>query len=199
MDIGEILKDTPYLAFLAGGFLAPIALFYPIFFIQLDAIKHGISANFAFYAVSILQAGNIFGRMIPQLFIPNIGLFNLQLLCVTASTILVFAIISVTNIGGTTAFAVLYGFFAGATLSLLPPILASFAKNSDEVGIRVGLGIAVGGFGGLIGLPIAGALLTDRFEWWRPAVFAGAVFVTADICFLGARTGVSRRRGVSKV
>ena len=29
------------------------------------------------------------------------------------------------------------------------------------------------GVGGLIGTPIDGALLTDNFIWWRPAVFSG--------------------------
>jgi hypothetical protein len=29
------------------------------------------------------------------------------------------------------------------------------------------------GIGGLTGSPIIGALLTDNFIWWRPAVFSG--------------------------
>lgn len=32
---------------------------------------------------------------------------------------------------------------------------------------------SVSGIGGLIGAPIAGALLTADYHWWRPALFAG--------------------------
>ncbi|KAF5335242.1 hypothetical protein D9757_015215, partial [Collybiopsis confluens] len=154
---------------------------------------------FAFYSVSILQAANFFGRIIPQLMLPYIGLFNLQLVCTTSSTALVFSMIAVTTVGGTIPFTILYGFFSGATISLVPPLFATFARNFGEVGVRMGLGIFLGGLGGLIGVPIDGALLTSHFVWWRPAVFSGVLLAAASLFFLGSRMGVASRKGTQKV
>ena len=39
--------------------------------------------------------------------------------------------------------------------------------------LRLGLAFAVLGLSALTGTPIAGALLTDHFMWWRPIMFSG--------------------------
>lgn len=36
-------------------FIFSMGLFYPIFYIQLDAVKHGVDSNFAFYSVCQLS------------------------------------------------------------------------------------------------------------------------------------------------
>ncbi|KAJ3805190.1 MFS general substrate transporter [Lentinula lateritia] len=199
IPVREFFKDLPYVASLAGGFLVLTSLFYPIFFIQLDGITHGLDPNFAFYSVSILQATNFWGRIIPLLFVPKIGHMNVLIVFTMCSMILTFSMIAVTTVGGTIAFSVLYGFCSGAAIALVPPLFATFARNFGEVGARMGVGIFLGGVGGLIGLPIDGALLTSQFLWWRPAVFSGSILVAASICFLTSRMGVAKAKGTGKV
>jgi len=195
IPIVDFFKDFPYVAALAGGFLTLVSLFYPIFFIELDGTTHGLNTNFTFYSVSILQAANFMGRIAPQLFLEYVGHFNLLVIGTTTTTILLFCMIAVTTVGGTIAFTILYGFSSGITIALVPPLFATFARNYGEVGLRMGLGIFLGGLGGLIGLPIDGAFLTSRFIWWRPTVFSGVILAIAAMCFLGSRMGVARLKG----
>ncbi|KAJ7844672.1 hypothetical protein B0H13DRAFT_1908781 [Mycena leptocephala] len=53
--------------------------------------------------------------------------------------------------------------FSGAWLALSIAVLASLARNPDEVG-----------FGCLGSAPIQGALLTRKFFWLRPIAFSAA-------------------------
>lgn len=46
--------DSKFYSRKYSGFFFPVGLYFPIFYIQLDAIKHGLSKNFAFYVVSRL-------------------------------------------------------------------------------------------------------------------------------------------------
>ena len=50
---GQISVLTPLSAcnFSARAFLVILGLFFPIFFLQLDAITHNLDPNFAFYSV----------------------------------------------------------------------------------------------------------------------------------------------------
>ncbi|KAF5348098.1 hypothetical protein D9757_013751 [Collybiopsis confluens] len=175
VPVREFAKDLPYLSALAG---------WTTQYMESTPTLHSIRS------VSILQAANFFGRIIPQLMLPYIGLFNLQLVCTTSSTALVFSMIAVTTVGGTIPFTIFYGFFSGAT---------TFARNFGEVSVRMGLGIFLGGLGGLIGVPIDRALLTSHFVWWRPAVFSGVLLAAASLFFLGSRMGVASRKGTQKV
>ena len=45
------------------------------------------------------------------------------------------------------------------------------------------------------GTPIAGALLTSSFDWWKPILFAGLVVAFASGCYFIARLLLSREKG----
>lgn len=45
----------------------PIGLYFPLFFIQLDAAKHGLDENFAFYSVGFFR----FCLTAPKLTLPK--------------------------------------------------------------------------------------------------------------------------------
>lgn len=55
------------------------------------------------------------------------------------------------------------------------------------------------GLGGLIGTPIAGALLSSKFLWWRPVLFSGLCVVCGSSCFIFSRILLARARGTQKV
>ena len=93
IDMKTIVTDAPYLFAVAGIFMAmrasrrgrddadmlPVALFAPIcaqlcalttltfdVFSQLYALSNGVDPNLAFYSLSILNAGSVFGRVVPN-------------------------------------------------------------------------------------------------------------------------------------
>jgi len=105
----------------------------------------------------------------------------------------------VKNAVGIVLFASIYGIFSGAYIGLLGPMLALLAKSDSEIGERMGICFSVTAFGGLIGNPIAGALLTSSYTWWKPIVFAGLVAGLGSVCFLSARFFVAREKGTGIV
>lgn len=51
--IWSFMSITPKLSLYSSAFLFSQAIFFPVFYIQLDAVEHGVSSSFAFYSVSV--------------------------------------------------------------------------------------------------------------------------------------------------
>ena len=189
-------KEPPYTLFVLGGFTGFVGLYIPFFFTtSFAAGKAGASEQLASYFIPILNAASIFGRIIPNLVADKIGPLNVLIPCTFAVGILAFSWIAVHDVGGLTAFAVVYGFFSGTFVSLPPSTIATLSPNLNTVGTRMGMAFSAVGLGILIGNPIAGALLDLRtMKFINAQIFCGATVVAAGIFFLLARiakTGAS--------
>ncbi|KAH8116699.1 MFS general substrate transporter [Phellopilus nigrolimitatus] len=150
-------KDRTYVVATAGTFLLITAVFFPIFYLQLDAVDHSVDQTLAFY--TRIRAGSSI--------VDRTGVFNLIVPCTLACGVLIFSMVAISDLAGTIVIAILYGFFSGACISLLGPMLANLSKDASEVGARIGVCFGIGG------PPITGALLTSQNIWIRPAVFCG--------------------------
>ncbi|KAG1745679.1 hypothetical protein EDB19DRAFT_1906195 [Suillus lakei] len=49
-------REVPFVLMTAGILLCQIGFFFPVFYLQLDSIKHGIDVRFSFYSLVILNA-----------------------------------------------------------------------------------------------------------------------------------------------
>ncbi|KAJ7606610.1 major facilitator superfamily domain-containing protein [Roridomyces roridus] len=145
-----------------------IGFYYPLFYLQLDATKHGIDPTFAFYALVIMNASSFIGRLFP-------GLVSHR-----------WSVKTMITVAAGCATVSLYGFFAGFIVSLMGPLFAILTDDLSELGTRIGLSFAFSGLGILVGPPIDGLLLTNDFVWWRPALFSGVMALAGFGCFLGA-------------
>ncbi|KAG0699131.1 MFS general substrate transporter [Suillus ampliporus] len=174
VDIKAILSDFGYWLCIIGATLTFWGLFVPFFYLQVFSESHGLSKNIGFYAIPIMNASSLFGRTIPNFLGDIIGPFNVMIPCTIMSGGLLFLMFAATNLGGTIAFGILYGFFSGGFISLITPAAASFSKDINEIGIRIGITSFVISFALLTGNPIAGALVevNTRYFWYRPLVFA---------------------------
>ncbi|KAF9043327.1 MFS general substrate transporter [Panaeolus papilionaceus] len=187
-------KDPAYFVFLVSAVPCFLGLFFSVFYIQLDAVLHGVSEDFAFYSLSILNAASLLGRIIPALLAPRLGVFNLGVFCTTATGFVVLCMLAIRNIVGTALFAIFFGFTSGAAIALTPAMLALLAKDPNEIGQRMGIYFGWGGIFGLFATPISGALLTQEYLWTSPTVFAGIMVITAGCLFAVTRYFVSKSR-----
>ena len=141
-----------------------------MFYIQLDAVLHGVDANLSFYLVrthphprlphspptlpqiTALNAASIPGRLLPTFLADRFGIFNIQIFCGAAAGAVVLGML---GIGSSPAppivLAILYGFFSGAYVSLSSPALISLANSHTEIGARIGMGFLVTSFAALTG------------------------------------------------
>ncbi|KAG6836409.1 hypothetical protein H0H93_008210, partial [Arthromyces matolae] len=197
-DIRTFFKEPAYLSAVMGIFFIFSALWFPIFFIQLKAIVNGLSPNFAFYTLVILNLTNGIGRLIPNFIALHLGVVNVMIFCMTSLGIMTFCLLAITNVPGTVMFAIFYGFFSGSYSGVVAAMIASLANRDSEIGARIGLCFAVIGIAGLIGTPISGALLTPSYVWWRPIVFAGSCVFVGSSLLLYARFIQAKKKGTWK-
>ncbi|KAF8903979.1 MFS general substrate transporter, partial [Mucidula mucida] len=174
----EVLKDAAFMVSIAGACFVCLGLFFPYFYLQLYAIDKGIDSNLAFYALAILNAGSILGRLLPSFFADKIGIYNMLIPSLACTSILLLALVGsdINNIPGLVAFACFYGFFSGSYYSLIPSLICQLTTNMSDLGTRMGLAFTCVGVFMLCGSPLDGALLhssTAAYDWTRCIAFCG--------------------------
>ncbi|KAI0723230.1 MFS general substrate transporter [Earliella scabrosa] len=194
-DMKGIITDIPYLLANFSTLVIDWGLFFPYFYLQLYAIEHGVNPEIAFYTLAVMNAAAVFGRVVPNYFADKYGPFNTVLPVTFACAVLLFALFGITTLAGTVVFALLFGFFSGAYLSLCAPCVASLARNPSEIGARFGPAYLITSFGALTGTPITGALVGDNFTWWKNTLFCGLVSVVSLGMLIVARNMIAARKG----
>ncbi|KAG2152588.1 major facilitator superfamily domain-containing protein [Suillus bovinus] len=174
----KCIRDVPFSLMIAGGFLFQTGFYYPMFFFQLDTIKHGIGATFSFYSLVVLNASNCVGRVTSGFIAALTGVPNVTIVATVSCSILNLGLIGLSNLGSAIALGVLYGYFAGLYIGAWVPLMADLTPDLSELGARMGICFCLSGFGSLIGTPISGALLTSNYTWWIPALFSGVHFAS---------------------
>ncbi|KAG1744490.1 MFS general substrate transporter [Suillus occidentalis] len=196
VDVKAILSDFGYWLCIIGATLTFWGLFVPFFYLQVFSEKHGLSKTSRFLRDphyerffnirkdnselfrrrhwDHLTVCRIIYRRHTAVMIP----------CTIISGGLLFLMFAATNLGGTIAFGILYGFFSGGFISLITPAAASYSKDLNEIGIRIGITSFVISFALLTGNPIAGAVVQvhGSYIWYRPLVFASVVVLAGAAC-----------------
>lgn len=129
-----------------------------------------------------LTLRSIFGRIIPGALADKVGKFNMQSLWCSVAGVLILALgLPASGNAAYITFALFYGFASGAFVSLLPAQIAHISKI-EQIGIRVGVLFACISFAGLVGNPIAGAIVdANNGKYWGMNVFSG-IMVLAGAC-----------------
>ncbi|KAI9461507.1 MFS general substrate transporter [Russula earlei] len=189
------LREPPFMLCAAGFLFGFMGLYIPFFYITPYAhFKTGASAALAFYFVPILNAGSVFGRILPNALADRIGPLNTLIPCTFACGVLAFAWTGVHGNVGLLAFAILYGFFSGTFVSLPPSAIVYLSSDLHKVGTRLGMSFGISGLGVLIGSPVGGALLnlgTGHFV--RAQVFCAVTMMTSCAFLVLARLTNSGR------
>ncbi|KAJ3977970.1 MFS general substrate transporter [Lentinula raphanica] len=181
--VRKFMKDGAYVMGCLGLIIFSIGYYYPLFYIQLDAEKHGLSSHINFYVLVILNVFSFLGRLSPGFLANKVGVPNLITMGMFGCSVVMLGMIGAKSVGSFIVIAILYGYCAGTFISLANPLLAGFATDQMEVGARMGIGFTLSGMGALVGGSIEGALLTSEYVWWKPAVFSG-VFALAGVALM---------------
>ncbi|KAJ7131769.1 MFS general substrate transporter [Mycena crocata] len=198
-SLRRLSRDKAYIFATIGLAIHTVGFYFPLFYLQLDAVKHGIDQTLSFYSLVILNAASIIGRLAPGFLAPRLGIINMVLVGTGCNAILILSMIALKTVVSVVVIAVLYGIFAGVFVTLIAPLLAVLTEDLGELGLRMGIAFTFIGIGGLIGPPIHGALLTDNFIWWRPALFSGIVAFVGFAFIVAALFVVKRRNAVREI
>lgn len=142
-DMKRILSHKPYYFAMAGAFLITWGFFIPFFYLQgsscllgwigclTDAFLTSVYAEakgiggdkLSFYTLAILNGASIFGRLLPNFIADKFGPYNMIIPFSFLSGVMIFAWLAVSTPAGLIVFAILYGFFSGSYISLLPNVM----------------------------------------------------------------------------
>jgi predicted MFS family arabinose efflux permease len=180
-------KEPAYIFYVLGCGCAFLGTWTPLFYVGLYAIDRNLTspAN-AFYLLSIITAGSIFGRLAPNFLAAKIGMYNVLIPFTFLTGILAFCFIPITNVGELSAVGVLYGFASGALISISPTIAVQLSPSRTVIGARMGMAFATVGIGMLIGTPIAGSLL-NKYGFGAAFWFCGASAIAGSIILIISR------------
>ena len=200
IDLKGLLTDVPYLLCTAGSFFVFWGLFVPYFYLQLFCSKHDLPANIVTYGITILNITGVLGRTLPNFMADVFGPFNIAIATGVITGALVFMLLASKSVAATVVFAVLYGFTSGGFVSVIGPVAATFAKNINEVGTRMGFLTFVSSFAMLTGSPISGAVLhSPQYFWVRPVVFSAVVQLFGSALIIISRGMQAKKKGTWKL
>ncbi|KAJ5156635.1 oxalate/formate antiporter [Penicillium capsulatum] len=183
------LRDVNYAFTTAAVFLVEFAVFIPMTYIASYGIHVGLGDRMSYLLIAFLNIGAIPGRFLPGLVADRIGRFNVMVL--TSVICGVFTLALWYNAGNQLApiiaYAVLFGFWSGAAISLTPVCISQVCATKDY-GKRNGTTFTIVSIGTLTGIPIAGAIQQrDGGEYGGLIIFGGTLYLVAGVAFALAR------------
>ncbi|KAI0682403.1 MFS general substrate transporter [Cytidiella melzeri] len=184
----KFVRDPPYVLGTVGLFFFTAGFYYVMYYLQLDAVVHNVGKSFAFYSLVILNFCQLIGRLLSGFAAQRFGVPIVITFAAGCCTAIVFGMIAVHDVVGIVLVSVLYGFLAGAYIAMNAPLYVVLSDDMSELGARMGIGFT------MLGSPVSGALLTDKFIWWRAGVFSG-VFSLVGTLFFAAACVLLHKRG----
>ncbi|KAF5343740.1 hypothetical protein D9756_011441 [Leucocoprinus leucothites] len=177
-DFRVIRTDWAYLASILSAFCINLGLFFPYFYLQSYALSEGLESSFVLYLLAILNAGSVFGRVLPSFLADKLGVYNVLLPSLYISSGLGFALFGIHTSARLAVFALLYGFWSGSYVSLIPSLLVQLSSDPGELGVRMGIAFSIVAISLLGGTPIEGMFLGadgKSLEWSHPILFCGVI------------------------
>ncbi|KAM5487935.1 hypothetical protein MaudMau93_004329 [Microsporum audouinii] len=186
--------ELPFVLLTTGSCLGFFATFVPINYVILEAQTGGVDHNLAGYMLTILNAASLPGRILPGYLGDKWGRFNVMIGMCGLSTIVVLTLWlpgTLTNPGSAAiyiVFCLLYGFFSGAFVGMVPALLSQISADVTKIGVRQGVLFTCVSIATLTGNPIAGAILNQQNgAYWGLQVFAGLMMAGCVFFYILAR------------
>ncbi|KAJ7851028.1 major facilitator superfamily domain-containing protein [Mycena olivaceomarginata] len=192
-SLRRFARDRAYIFATVGMTTFTMGFYFPIFYLQLDAVKHGINETMSFYSIVIMNVSNVVGRLSPGPLAHRLGVINMIASSAGCSAILILCMIALKSVVSVALIGVLCGFFSGVYVTLTAPLIAVLTEDVSELGLRMGVSFSVVGIGALVGPPINGALLTSKFIWWCPALFSGLMALVGFAFLVATRIAVGQK------
>jgi predicted MFS family arabinose efflux permease len=152
--------------------------------------------------IGLINGSSGFGRIMLGLNSDIFGQLNTLWVCLSlaASSILLIWPLS-TNFGGLIFFSLMYGFFAGGFISLLPTCIVQLFGTKD-IGTITGMVYTGFFFGNLCGPPLSGAMIDalttvdpstglQTINYIPSIIFSGVCILTASFILLSTKIKIS--------
>ncbi|KAH2701057.1 hypothetical protein KXW03_004883 [Aspergillus fumigatus] len=181
----RVFQNRGFAFYCLGSYLVMWGLWAPFDYLPSMAQLSGMSDSLALYLLAIVNAASLFGRVIPGHIGDKVGYFNIIVASAFLSCIAILCLWLPfdyhSSNAGLIVFAVAYGFFSGAFVSIMLPCCAK-SGSLETLGRQIGTYQGVIAISTLTGLPIMGAILQRQHN----ATFMGLQVFVIVTMFLGS-------------
>jgi len=187
-QMSKPFRERGFLILMAGLFVLNFGIFIPIDYLQIQGLEAGMRPQLAQYLIAILNAGSLLGRLLSGLLADKAGKYNVFVVATGTAGVFTLAFwIPAAGDSPIIAYAVIFGFFSGAYVSLIGALVAQISPL-PEIGYRTGLVFLVCSVSGLIANPIAGQILDNTSSHWTGLkAFAGAMLLGGTAILIACR------------
>ncbi|KAI1608384.1 MFS transporter, MCP family, solute carrier family 16, member 10 [Exophiala viscosa] len=185
----RIFRDPVFALTTFGVFFVEWGLFVPLTYLSSYALSNGISTQFSYQLIAILNTGSCFGRYFPGFWADKIGRFNSM--CITLTLCLIFTLAFWLPANGSMPLIIIYalsfGFASGSGISLTPVCVGQLCRV-ENYGRYYATCYTLVSFGSLTGIPIAGQLVTRcNGQYWGLIVFTCCAYAASLTTLSAAR------------
>ncbi|ORX98003.1 MFS general substrate transporter [Basidiobolus meristosporus CBS 931.73] len=195
LNKSTLFKDLNFQLMFASGTILGLGYMVPLFYIPSYAVDQGLSTSQGALLVGIVNATSAAGRIVLGSVADKVGRVNMLFVCIAISSLDILLFWNFARqFAAIAGFVILYGFFAGGYISLIPVVTADLF-GVQGIATTTGLVYASSGIGYLIGIPVAGVILDStgpRRAYTGVIIFAGATMFVGALLLL--TMGMYRRR-----
>ncbi|CAO3573113.1 unnamed protein product [Mortierella alpina] len=181
----KVFKDARFLSLSLAELAASVGFLIPLYYMQTYSVFIGISAERGALILGLSNGASFAGRILLGLVSDYVSNARVLLFCswATAFSVLVLWTVS-RSFGMMLLTGLMYGFFAGGYVSLVPVAVAE-SFGTKHMASTIGLMYATGGLGMLGGAPLAGFLLDvtkPNISYLPVTLTAGVTMLLGAVC-----------------
>jgi predicted MFS family arabinose efflux permease len=194
INLIESMKDVHYAAACGGIFIVFLTMWFPQYYIEEFATRHGVNPHLAFYSLALIGLGGMAGRPALGFAADKYGPWTVMLPTTFVVMLMVCMVSVLKNAAGVVMVSIIYGFASGAWLSLLITALSALATRPGEIGQRTGLALSVASLGTFLTGSAQAGLLSNKYHWARPIGFFAFLLIVSIGIFAYVRHLVTIKR-----
>ncbi|KAK9719237.1 hypothetical protein K7432_004931 [Basidiobolus ranarum] len=168
------------------GMIVSFGYLVPFFFLPNYVLYSGLSIEIGSLLLGLLNGSSALGRVMLGYIADGIGRVNSLFMSLFIGTLSIFLLWSLSSgFISLLIFVLLYGFTAGGFVSLFP-VVASEVHGAEKLATVAGFLYVSIGFGSLVGIPIAGAILDasrhlEHFTYLPIILYSGFMMLLGSI------------------
>jgi MFS family permease len=172
-----------------------LGMFMPYTFLPIYAEDHGATTYQAVLILAMFGLASCIGRIIFGIFADKYGRMGMLRLCMLASGICTLCWMSAVTFSHILAYAIFYGFFAGAIISLEPGVCSELFSCKD-IGAVIGTMYMATSVGNLLSSPIGGFLYDAYGNYYAAIAVSGGLLVISALVMMLVKDEVWLRNDV---
>ncbi|KAJ7078801.1 major facilitator superfamily domain-containing protein, partial [Mycena epipterygia] len=167
----HVFRSAEFSVYCLSCFITPLGAFAIATYITTTAVSSGLSSDFAFYLLAILNGSVLFGAAIFGWLEDRIGAMNVLIQTIAVIGVVTIAWPFCASVASLNVIGIIYGLCSGA-FSALGQVPVAAMGGTEDLGRRMGTVNTVLGLGGLCGPPLGGLLTSTSLGYKAVGYFS---------------------------